>query len=91
LDVGRIIAVVAAAAALWSFWPRTYPITNLRVLRDRYLTADEIFTGRRILDTHIEMTETTYRSLAKKGRRLKIAMSALALAAGLVAVGLVVT
>ncbi|MGH2662778.1 MAG: hypothetical protein ACRDH8_08200 [Actinomycetota bacterium] len=88
VDTGRAFAVLAAGAALWAFWPRKYQITNLRVLRDRYLAADQLFTLQRILDTSISMTGETFVALRAKAWRLKAAMSFLAVAAALLASGL---
>ena len=89
VDIGRGLAVVAAAAALGAFWPRRYrAIVDLRLLRERYLAADPVFTLQTILDTQIEATQGTHKTLRSKVRRLKIAMICLAAAASLVAVGL---
>jgi hypothetical protein len=90
VDLGRIASVLAAASALSAFWPRSYHVTNLRILRDRYLAANEVFTVRRIVDTQIAITDGTFQTIRSKVRRLKMAMSTLAIAAALVAVGLVV-
>jgi hypothetical protein len=87
VDVGRMAAVLAAALALWAFWPRRYSVTNLRVLRDRYLTADPRFTQKTLLDTHIQMAEQINESLRRKVWRVKAAMVALGAAALLVAIG----
>jgi hypothetical protein len=92
VDVGRGLAVIAAGAALSAFWPRRYrAIVDLRLLRERYLAADQVFTLQTILDTQIAATQGTYRTLASKVRRLKLAMISLAAAAGVVALGLGVT
>ena len=91
VDLGRISAVISAGSALTAFWPRSYIVTNLRLLRDKYLAAEEVFTLRRILDTQIAMTEETFGSLRSKARRLKVAMSGLATSVVFVTAGLVVT
>lgn len=92
VDIGRGLAVVAAGAALSAFWPRRYRgIVDLRLLRERYLAADPVFTLQTILDTQIAAMQGTYRTLGSKVRRLKLAMISLAAAAGVVAVGLGVT
>ncbi|MGH2710136.1 MAG: hypothetical protein ACRDH9_02900 [Actinomycetota bacterium] len=92
INLGRGIGVLAALLALSAFWPRTYKtIANLRLLRDRYLTAEEVFTVQRILDTQIAMADGTFETLRSKAFRLKLAMIALAAAAATVATGLGVT
>ena len=37
--LGRLFAVLSGITALGSFWPRRYSVTDLRSLRDKYLTA----------------------------------------------------
>jgi len=91
VDLGRVAAVLAAILALSAFWPRRFPITNLDVLRDRYLTAEPVFTQRRILDTHIAMVEVTRVVFERKVRRLELGMGSLVAAAILVAGGLILT
>lgn len=90
IDLGRAFGVVAAGLSLFAFWPRSYQLTNLRTLRSRYLAAEPSFTQLRVLDSQIDMFETTLDTLRSKARRLRAAMIALALAAALVATGLIV-
>ena len=63
-------------------------MTNLRVLRDRYLSAEDVFTLRQILDAQIHMTQESLGSLRSKAWRLKLAMIGLAVATTFVAMGL---
>jgi hypothetical protein len=74
-------------AALWAFWPRRYGAIDLRTLRDRYLAAQPEFARLRLLDTNIASIERLAGTIYSKGRRLKLSMSLVALAALLVAVG----
>ena len=90
VDLGRLAAVVGALTALWAFWPRTFPVTELRPLRDLYLGADPRFTELRLLDTHIEIAGLAHTRLLKKASRLKLAMMTLAVAALLVGTGTLV-
>lgn len=73
-------AAGAAGFALGSFWPRAYPVVEARPLR-KYLPAELAFTRLRVLDTLIQMTQEVEGVLADKGRRLRTALIALALAA----------
>ena len=70
--------------------PRTFPVTELRPLRDLYLGADPRFTELRLLDTHIEIAGLAHTRLLKKASRLKLAMMTLAVAALLVGTGTLV-
>ena len=87
IQTARYVASVSALLALWTFWPRRFWATDLRHLRDLYLAAEEQFTRLRLLDTQILMVETFGRELSRKAWRLKLAMTVLALAAILTAVG----
>ena len=67
VDIGRGLAVIAAGAALSAFWPRRYrAIVELRLLRERYLAADPVFTLQTILDTQIAAIQGTYATLSSK-------------------------
>ncbi len=91
VDVGRIMAVLGALTALWAFWPRTFPILELQPLRAAYLGAEPEFTVLRLVDTQIQMAGRTRDLLIEKARRLKLAMTVLAIAALLVALGSLVS
>jgi hypothetical protein len=82
--IGQIVAVLAALIALWSFL-RSYPVVDLRALREQYLGAEEPFTQLHVLDTEIEMTAQASDLLAHKARRLKWSMLGLVWAAGILA------
>jgi hypothetical protein len=85
--VGRLVAAWSGLMALFAFWPRGYPATNLRRLREKYLAAEEDFTRLHLLDTQIGMAETMAALLLSKARWLKAAMTSLAVAAAVIAVG----
>jgi hypothetical protein len=87
VDVARYIAVGGGVAALMAFWPRPYPVLDLRELRTRYLPAEEEFTQMRVLDTQILMAEQVLASTQLKAGLLKISMAMLALAVLLGAAG----
>ena len=55
--MGRVAAVLSGLAALGSFWPRTYWLTDLRALRDKYLTAEVTFTQLKLLDATVAESE----------------------------------
>jgi hypothetical protein len=88
VDGGRALSVVSGLLALWTFWPRSYPVLELRNLRNLYLAAEPEFTELHLLDVQVEMAERGAISLVRKAWRLKLAMSALAIGAVLTAVGL---
>jgi hypothetical protein len=84
----RLIAAASGGAALAAFWPRGYWATNLRTLREKYLSSERDFTRLHLLDTQIAMAETLRTVLLRKARLLKAGMGALAVAATLMAIGL---
>ena len=86
---GVLAAAVAATLALWSFWPRRFPVLEPSLLR-RYVRAEEAFTRLTVLDTLEAVVNEASGTLAVKGRRLRWAFIALAVAAGLYAAGIVV-
>jgi hypothetical protein len=86
---GVLAAVVSAAFALWSFWPRRFPVLEPTALR-RYLGAEAAFTRLTVLDTLEGFVNEGSDILAGKSRRLKHAMLALAAASALLAAGIVV-
>jgi hypothetical protein len=90
LRIGGVLAAVAAAAfALLAFWPRRFPVLEPSALR-RYLGADARFTRLTVLDSLEEFVNEGSAVLAEKGRRVRLALIALALAGVLFAVGIVV-
>jgi len=78
--IGRFGAVLSGMAALGSFWPRQYWLTDLRVLRDKYLTAQIEFTKLNVLDATVAESAQARNMLILKARLLKAAMVSLALA-----------
>lgn len=88
VDLGRLVAVLSGLVSLWAFWPRKYDVIDLYKLRQKYLGARPQFAKLLLLDTKIRVIEQTAAVLHTKARRLKIAMTALALAGVLVAVGI---
>jgi hypothetical protein len=85
--IGRLLAGASALLALVAFWPRGYWATNVRRLREKYLSSEEDFTRVHLLDTQIGMVETLRAVLMRKARFLKGALGALAGAAIVLAVG----
>jgi hypothetical protein len=65
---------------LGSLWPRRYSVTDPRSLRDKYLTAEAMFTKLRLVDTTVAEAIQVRRVLIRKSLLLKSAMIALALA-----------
>lgn len=90
VDAGRVFSVLSGLLALWTFWPRTYPALELRILRETYLGADPEFTRIHLLDAQIEIAEGASDAMTRKAWRLRLAMTALAVATMLTAAGLVV-
>lgn len=90
----RILGVVAASTSatlsLWAFLPRGFPVLQPSPLR-RYLRAEETFTRLTVLDTLEDLVNESSVLLREKASRLRLALIALALAAGFFAVGIVVT
>jgi hypothetical protein len=80
IAAGRILAVLSGIAALGSFWPRRYSITDLRSLRDKYLAAEESFTRLKLVDATVAEAAQVRNVLIRKSLMLKGAMLALALA-----------
>jgi hypothetical protein len=75
---GRFFAVISGIAALGSFWPRAFWLTDLRSLRDKYLTAEEAFTKLNLVDATVAEAAQVRDVLIRKSRLLKGAMVALA-------------
>lgn len=89
----RILALLAAAGsagmAVAAFWPRRFPVLEPSPLR-AYLRADLGFTKLTVHDTLEEFVNEGSMVLQQKGRRLRVALGALALAAGSLAAGMVI-
>ncbi|MDQ3569251.1 MAG: hypothetical protein M3450_05485 [Actinomycetota bacterium] len=83
-------AILAALLALLAFFPRAYPLFDLRKLRNRYLSAETEFTRLRLLDTSIDMYERANVVLRRKARFLLAAMAALVAAVVLLGAGTLV-
>jgi hypothetical protein len=90
-QAGLGVAVVAAVSAALAFFPRKYPVLEARSLRDKYLTEPESATRLRLLDTQIEMINQTAVLAKQKGRRLRVAVICLAIAAFLVVLGTLIS
>lgn len=90
IDAGRATAVGSGLLALWTFWPRLMPELNLPSLKQLYARAEPEFTSLRLIDTHTEALETLRVLVEAKVIRLKLSMSALAVATTLASIGLVV-
>jgi hypothetical protein len=87
-DVGRGFAVLAAALALWAFFPRRYPLLAPSTFRSpwRGRTPEEMPWPP--LDTEIDMFEQMSLLLVKKERRVRLSMLALGWAIGLLYFGI---
>jgi hypothetical protein len=86
-QIGLGVAVLAAALAAWAFLPRGYPVLQVGLLRERYLTAPEHDTRLRLLDTQIDMVRRSALLLKQKGLRVRLSVISLALGATLVVIG----
>jgi hypothetical protein len=86
-QIGLGVAVAAAVFAAWAFFPRRYPVLELRRLRDNYLTSPDSETQLVLLDTQIEMVQEAIDLVKNKGLRIRLATGCLAAAAALIVVG----
>jgi hypothetical protein len=78
--------MVSAALALWSFWPRPYPVLDhLRA----YLAAPTAQTELVLVDTLDEMNLSTHNTAVHKALRLKAALTALAVAVMMLGSGVI--
>lgn len=77
---GRAFAVLSGLVALASFWPRRFWLTDLRTLREKYLTAEAPFTRLNILDATVAESMQVRFVLIQKARLLKASMVSLAVA-----------
>ena len=87
--VALLAAVVSSGMAVSAFWPRRFPVLEPSPLRV-YLRADRGFTKLTVHDTLEEFVNEGSIVLQRKGKRLRMALGALALAAGSLAAGMVV-
>lgn len=83
-------AATAAVFALLAFWPRPHATLQPTPLR-KYLAAGDRFTRLRLYDTIEVLVNSISDDLATKARRLKRSLIALAVAAALLAVGILVS
>lgn len=88
VGIGRLIVVLGALTALWTFLPRNFQLTDVYNLREKYLASHPDFTKVNLLDTQISMMKSAKELLESKASRLKLAMGFLALGVILVAVGI---
>jgi hypothetical protein len=86
-QAGMGLTVAAAVLATWAFVPRSFPVLELRPLRERYLIAPEAQTRLRLLDTQIEMTRQAADLVKRKGRRVQLSVTCLAGAVALIVIG----
>jgi hypothetical protein len=82
---GGAVAAIAAAGAVWTFFPRAFPVLEARALRDRYVRAEPSFTVLHLLDTTIFMIEEGALLIRAKSRRLRLSMLLLVIATALLA------
>lgn len=89
----QVVGVLAGAASvglsLAAFWPRRFPVLEPSALRD-YLRADDAFTRLTVHDTLEDFVNEGSEILQAKGRRVRLGLMALALAATGIALGIVV-
>ena len=88
VDIGKGFAATSALVALWAFVPRRYPVLDLSGVRNVFSTTRLEEATARLVDTEIEMFYEASRILESKGRRLKLALIALAMAVVLVFAGI---
>lgn len=86
--LGVSSAGVAAALALWTFWPRRFPVLEPGPLRT-YLRAERAYTQLTVYDTLEEFVNEGSALLQRKGRRLRGALTALVLASASFGVGII--
>jgi hypothetical protein len=87
---GITLASASAGFALFSFWPRDYPVLDPVGLR-KYLTYEPEETQRKLHDATAEMIKRGSRVLDAKARNLKCALVLLFAAALTFGAGIVVT
>jgi hypothetical protein len=89
-QIGLGFAVGAALTAALAFLPRRVPVLEVLPMR-RLLTTTEETTKLTLLDAQIKMVLQTATLVKHKGRRVKVAVALLAIAAGLVVAGTLIT
>jgi len=82
---GTVLAALAAALAVWTFLPRSFPVFEARALRDLYLRENPSFTRLQVLDTTVQMIEEGARLIRAKSWRLRVAMTLLVVATAVLA------
>lgn len=80
LLAGRCFGVLSGLAALASFWPRHFWLTDLTWLRDRYLSSEMVFAKLQLVDAMVVEALQVKIALNRKTFTLKAAMAGLALA-----------
>lgn len=85
-QVGTLVAALTAALAVWAFFPRPFPILELRPTRDLLVRSAPEFIRIRLIDTHIEMAESVAKLVERKTRRMKVAMVMMVVATALLAI-----
>lgn len=85
-QIGLGVAAAAALSAVLAFLPRKYPVVEVLPLRE-YLTATEDETKLTLLDVQIDMVIEAAILVRQKGRRVKTAVTLLAVAAALMVAG----
>jgi len=89
-QIGLGFAVAAALLAAWAFLPRRFPVLEVYLLRQHYLMESEFETRLHLLDTEIEMVKEVADLVRRKGRRVRLSVGCLAIAAALVVAGTLV-
>lgn len=84
---GLCAAAIAGVFAVWAYFPRRFPVIQVRVLRKKYLAAPEEVTRLVLLDTQIEMIHQAGVLVRSKGLRLRLALALLAVATALIVTG----
>ncbi|MGH2596912.1 MAG: hypothetical protein ACRDH7_13220 [Actinomycetota bacterium] len=87
IGIGKVSALASAIFAIATFWPRRFWNVDVRSLRDDYLAVEPHLAEVRVLDTMIAIAKQNDETLARRGRQLKVSMSALGMAAFLVGLG----
>lgn len=80
LLAARALGVVSATCSLCAFFPRDYPLVDLRTFRREYLSAEPSFTRLALLDTHLGMLDHTVTLTDRKARWLKSSVASLVVA-----------
>jgi hypothetical protein len=89
-QLGLGVAVLAGICAAAAFFPRRYPVIEVRPLRDGYLAQPEPTTRLVLLDTEITMVRRAAALVRLKGRLMKVSILALVVAVALMVAGTLV-